>query len=269
MKNPYGINNPRGIAFIDDVERGLACECVCPLCHKPFRACQGEINEHYFAHQDASECEFSYRAVLLRMVTDYLRSGELEISPLIARYMNEEEIIQSGEKIRFDRVEQIGDIKTPELHCHLGERSWVLKPVFDKKDRQNGGAGCLTLDLTRFSNPYASRPHQTLAPALRQENLLQWKNHPKRAEAELALRKKHEEKQVDFFRSRNVPPFHNRPRPTVAPAPRPSFIALEEPLPCKFFNKVIEPRDIFMTKKSEGYCVCRACNKERGGAIHT
>lgn len=99
MNNPYGINNTGDFSFVDDVERGLACECVCPLCHEPFRACQGEINEHYFAHQVASECEFSYRAVLLRMVTDYLRSGELEISPLIARFMNEEEVILSGNAV--------------------------------------------------------------------------------------------------------------------------------------------------------------------------
>ncbi|MFA5687816.1 MAG: hypothetical protein WC959_01490 [Kiritimatiellales bacterium] len=268
MKNPYGINKTNDIAFVDDVKRGLACECVCPLCHKPFRACQGEKNEHYFAHQDASECAFSYRAALLRMVTDYLRSGELEIPPVIARYLNEEEIVLPGETVRFDRVEQVGDVKAPELHCYLGERSWVLKPVFDKKGRQDNCAGCLTLDLTRFSNPYESRPHQTLEPVLHQENLLRWKNHPKIAETEQALREKHEEKQTRFFRSRNVQPLYNRPRPASTPPSQPSFTVLEEPLPCKFCKQIIQPKNIFMTHRSAGYCVCKTCNKERGGDIH-
>jgi hypothetical protein len=267
MKKPYGHNQVGEIVFVDDVERGLACECVCPLCQKPFRACQGDKNEHYFAHQDASECEFSYRASLLQMVVDFLESGELEIPSVIARYMSEAEVIKAGETVRFDRVEQVGDMQTPELHCHLGERNWILKPVFDKKDAQHSGEAYLTLDLTQFSNPYANRPHQNLKPALEQNNLLECGRYPGLEERERELREKHISKrfvpyhrQQSFRQSVNV-------RPKSPPRTFPSF--KEESLPCKFCGNVTEPRDIFMTNKAEGYCVCRACNKERGGAIHT
>ena len=264
MKNPYGHNKAGEIVFVDDVERGLACECVCPLCRKPFRACQGEKNEHYFAHQDASECEFSYRASLLQMVVDFLESGELEIPSVVARYMNNTEVIKAGENVRFDRVEQVGGINAPELHCYLGERNWVLKPVFDKKGSLHSDGSCLTLDLTQFSNPYTSRPDQNLAPSLREKDLLEWVNYPGLEERERELKEKHvvsHPRPSSFHRAVNI-----RPKP-VAPRTFPSF--QEESLPCKFCKNVIEPRDIFMTNKGEGYCVCRACNKERGGAIHT
>ncbi len=268
MKNPYGHNNAGEIVFVDDVERGLACECVCPLCRKPFRACQGEKNEHYFAHQDASECEFSYRASLLQMVVEFLESGELEIPSVIARYTNEAEVIKDGETVRFDRIEQVGDINTPELHCHLGERNWVLKPVFDRKGIHHLDGAYLTLDLTQFSNPYTNRPDQNLKPALKQNNLLKWKNYPGLAEREQELREKHSSKR--FVPHHRQPSFRRSANAKPKPAASRAFSSFqEESLPCKFCKNVIEPRDIFMTNKSEGFCVCRACNKERGGAIHT
>ncbi len=182
--------------------------------------------------------------------------------------MNEAEVIKDGETVRFDRVEQVGDMQTPELHCHLGERNWILKPVFDKKGAQHPDGTYLTLDLTQFSNPYTNRPDQNLKPALKQDNLLKWGNYPGLEEREQELWEKHISKSFvphhrhsSFRRSVSA-----RSKP-VTPRTFPAF--QEASLPCKFCKNVIEPRDIFMTNKSEGFCVCRSCNKERGGAIHT
>jgi len=212
------------------------------------------------------------------MVVDYLRYGKLEIPAVVARYMSEEEVMSEGEIVLFDRVERRGDMKSPELHCYLGERRWTLRPMFDKK----GGSGTtdkhLLLDLTRFSNPYDSRPHQNLVPTLKSKKLLKWKNYPGVEERKLALRVRHQKKQAaqreaTAHRFRVTEP-HRRTvrRPAVrsrpAPKPEPVFSFKEEPLPCKFCKRITQPVDAIMTKTSEGYCVCRDCNRERGGDIH-
>lgn len=36
----------------------------------------------------------------------------------------------------------------------------------------------------------------------------------------------------------------------------------------KFCNGITPPVAAVMSKNSEGYCVCRECNRERGGDIH-
>lgn len=41
---------------IKDVERGLKCGCICPVCGKPLIARKGDILSHTFAHTSDSKC---------------------------------------------------------------------------------------------------------------------------------------------------------------------------------------------------------------------
>lgn len=41
---------------IRDVERGLKCGCVCPVCGEPLVARKGNILSHTFAHTSDSKC---------------------------------------------------------------------------------------------------------------------------------------------------------------------------------------------------------------------
>ena len=49
----YGVRNGE-LVHIDDVERGLACGCICRECKRPLVARKGEVLSHFFAH-DADE----------------------------------------------------------------------------------------------------------------------------------------------------------------------------------------------------------------------
>lgn len=52
VKNPFGLRNGKHITVNDlrEDERGLACNCVCPLCKDPFEARLGTVRIHHFAH---------------------------------------------------------------------------------------------------------------------------------------------------------------------------------------------------------------------------
>ena len=51
------------LVFIDDVENGDKCGCVCPGCKKPLTAKNNESNiiMHHFAHKSAAECSYGYQ----------------------------------------------------------------------------------------------------------------------------------------------------------------------------------------------------------------
>ena len=49
---------------ISEVERGLACGCVCPACGEPLVAKKGAKMIHHFSHISGSECEHGYETSL-------------------------------------------------------------------------------------------------------------------------------------------------------------------------------------------------------------
>lgn len=49
---------------VDEVARGLACECICPCCKEPVIARQGEVREWHFAHASGAECEHAAEGAL-------------------------------------------------------------------------------------------------------------------------------------------------------------------------------------------------------------
>ncbi|UDQ98424.1 hypothetical protein AAEX28_15795 [Lentisphaerota bacterium WC36G] len=57
MKIPFAINDTNDIVFVDDVPRGKACGCRCPLCKEPLMARKGDINAHHFAHIGNFSCK--------------------------------------------------------------------------------------------------------------------------------------------------------------------------------------------------------------------
>ncbi|QVK19676.1 hypothetical protein KHQ81_15625 (plasmid) [Mycoplasmatota bacterium] len=60
----YAIKDNK-IVYIDDVENGLKCNCICPVCKKSLEACHGEKNKHYFRHHNSSNLCPNYKEVVL------------------------------------------------------------------------------------------------------------------------------------------------------------------------------------------------------------
>jgi hypothetical protein len=56
MLQVFALDNDEVVRHVDEVERGLACGCRCPVCHQPVMAKQGEIKEWHFAHASGADC---------------------------------------------------------------------------------------------------------------------------------------------------------------------------------------------------------------------
>jgi predicted RNA-binding Zn-ribbon protein involved in translation (DUF1610 family) len=52
----FAIDKQNQIRSIDEVTRGLSCDCICPSCGEVVIARQGEVREWHFAHASTVEC---------------------------------------------------------------------------------------------------------------------------------------------------------------------------------------------------------------------
>ena len=89
VKNPFGLRNGIHITVNDlsENERGLACNCVCPLCKDPFEARLGNIRIHHFAHSGEGCDEIaSYLMGLYGFFRDFILSHECTLPELIIYY---------------------------------------------------------------------------------------------------------------------------------------------------------------------------------------
>lgn len=60
----FALDKDNRIRSVDEVNRGLACECTCPQCGERVIARQGEIREWHFAHASGADCEHAAESAL-------------------------------------------------------------------------------------------------------------------------------------------------------------------------------------------------------------
>lgn len=63
------------LVSINDVESGLACNCVCPACNKKLVAKKGKIKIPHFAHASAESCEHAYESSLHYMAKEIFQNA--------------------------------------------------------------------------------------------------------------------------------------------------------------------------------------------------
>ena len=79
---PFGLRT-KDSAFVDvaDVARGKKCACICPSCHTPLIARQGEEKQWHFAHASRKvegtdkECDFSFFVSVRMMARQVIETG--------------------------------------------------------------------------------------------------------------------------------------------------------------------------------------------------
>lgn len=80
LKLPFGIKD--GVLVgINQVERGLACNCFCPCCKHPLIARKGESKIHHFAHASGKECEGAVQTALHMAAKEILQRNKRILLP--------------------------------------------------------------------------------------------------------------------------------------------------------------------------------------------
>ncbi|MDP4270690.1 MAG: competence protein CoiA family protein [Bacteroidota bacterium] len=86
IKLPYGLENGE-LVSIDDVENGLACNCVCPNCGETLIARKGNIREHHFAHYKSDDCGWTGESVIHKIAKEIIaNSRTIKLPNLIWSY---------------------------------------------------------------------------------------------------------------------------------------------------------------------------------------
>lgn len=84
---------------VDDVENGLACNCICPSCEMRLEARHGDEREHHFKHhvKAEKECDFSYWVAVRSMAKQILEQStffNVDIETFFAKLPWKNQIIQ-------------------------------------------------------------------------------------------------------------------------------------------------------------------------------
>lgn len=136
----YGMQNNKLIS-VDEVERGLKCNCTCPHCGDPLIARQGNDRQHHFAHSSNKNCKYGYETSLHLLAKEIISKSRSIFLPNIEikhtkKYV---EIIKKGQTINIDKaiVEySLDDIK-PDLLISSNNQQYIVEIyVTHKVDEQ-------------------------------------------------------------------------------------------------------------------------------------
>lgn len=77
----FALNNRGDLVSIEDVPRGLACECACPSCNDPMIARQGDVRAWHFAHASGAECPGGSETALHRAAKAIIERERAFVAP--------------------------------------------------------------------------------------------------------------------------------------------------------------------------------------------
>lgn len=128
----YGVVASTGeLLSVHDVERGLACGCICPSCGTRLEARKGEKKAYHFAHESNKECLYGAEISVYLAFYELLKKTENFFLPDAVLSFNsckEDEIVKNGCMIPLTNVEFHNDPTNypPELLCYAGENCFQI-----------------------------------------------------------------------------------------------------------------------------------------------
>lgn len=71
------------LVSVNQVEKGLACNCICPSCKSQLVARKGEVREHHFAHYKNNSCATGYQTSLHLLAKELIQEKRrIKIPPV-------------------------------------------------------------------------------------------------------------------------------------------------------------------------------------------
>ena len=127
----HGINKEGDLVHVSQVERGLACECVCPSCNERLIAKKGEYREHHFAHESGTSCPYAAETALHLAAKDILaRRKEIILPAVQVKFYNRTDVITPEKRYQLDSVKlEYRGAKNivPDMLAHIGNRKLFIE----------------------------------------------------------------------------------------------------------------------------------------------
>lgn len=121
-KLKYGLLDEK-LIHIKDVEKGLACNCICPHCKTQLVAKKGSKNTNHFAHYNLADCNHGTETALHLMAKEIIFQTCKVFVPHIPN--NEYDFSPSGRLVVFDKAvleKQLSDDVRGDVVLYSGER---------------------------------------------------------------------------------------------------------------------------------------------------
>ena len=100
-KLEYGLLDGK-LVHINEVEKGLACNCLCPHCKTQLVAKKGEHNKQHFAHYKLADCNHGTETALHLMAKSIIEQTRKIFVPYIPR--NEYDFDKRGKVYVFEKA---------------------------------------------------------------------------------------------------------------------------------------------------------------------
>ena len=115
----YGLKAGQ-LVSINEVEQGLACDCVCPGCGASLIARKGNQRAHHFAHYNANECSYGPESALHFRAKNVFQTESYLLLPLLVIPDSETKNTPCDSHL-FDVIEsEVTELAQVEIEKHLG-----------------------------------------------------------------------------------------------------------------------------------------------------
>ena len=121
LRIPFGKQHNRFVG-IEEVMRGLACDCACPACDAPLVAKKGRRNVHHFAHYKGFDCAQALETSLHLMAKQILANNNSITLPAIYAHKQSKAIWLSRTlQYKHLSTEQYTDGMVPDSVVQVGQ----------------------------------------------------------------------------------------------------------------------------------------------------
>lgn len=122
------------MVHVDDVPRGLMCNCSCPNCHEKLMARHGDVREHGFAHHSenrGANLEICYMVILYKLAEQIIQTKKRIHAPSYYDIFPEEDLIFVDVKIDgcYEREDKQPDV----IATTEDGKQYLIEFTFDYK----------------------------------------------------------------------------------------------------------------------------------------
>ena len=160
-KLKYGLRGDT-LVSIEEVESGLACNCVCPHCKAPLIARKGEQRIKHFAHYGLADCNHGTETALHMMTKNIIAQKRKIFVPYSPK--NEYDLAAQGRVVIFESAElekRLSDSVRGDVVLHIGDRYLNVEIKVTHKvdltktvDLFNLGIPTIEIDLSEIKSDF-------------------------------------------------------------------------------------------------------------------